>query len=77
MAESTFLTNQPNIKLRNLPTSYSLHGGDPEANVLSSSITRVDPSMVGGVYNLIGLTYLHDQAILHALQLHYYNSRVI
>eukprot|EP00571_Detonula_confervacea_P013879 CAMPEP_0172301032 /NCGR_PEP_ID=MMETSP1058-20130122/3005_1 /TAXON_ID=83371 /ORGANISM="Detonula confervacea, Strain CCMP 353" /LENGTH=2063 /DNA_ID=CAMNT_0013011021 /DNA_START=194 /DNA_END=6385 /DNA_ORIENTATION=+ len=59
------------IKLRNLPTSYALTGGDPEASVISSPSTRTDSSVVGGVHDLIGLTHLHEPAILHALRLRY------
>lgn len=59
------------IKLRNLPTSYQLSGEDPEAGVLTSPSTHVDNSVVGGVDDLIGLTHLHEPAILHALRLRY------
>lgn len=59
------------IKLRNLPTSYQLSGEDPEAGVLASPSTKVDNSVVGGVDDLIGLTHLHEPAILHALRLRY------
>ena len=59
------------IKLRNLPTSYQLSGEDPEAGVLASPSTHVDNSVVGGVDDLIGLTHLHEPAILHALRLRY------
>ena len=59
------------IKLRNLPTSFQLSGEDPEAGVLASPSTHVDNSVVGGVDDLIGLTHLHEPAILHALRLRY------
>lgn len=59
------------IKLRNLPTSFHLSGEDPEAGVLASPSNHVDASVVGGVDDLIGLTHLHEPAILHALRLRY------
>jgi myosin-5 len=59
------------IKLRNLPTSFQLAGEDPEARVVSSPSTRADANVVGGVDDLIGLTHLHEPAILHALWLRY------
>lgn len=59
------------IKLRNLPTSYQLSGEDPEAGVLTSPSTHLDNHVVGGVDDLIGLTHLHEPAILHALRLRY------
>ena len=59
------------IKLRNLPTSYQLCGRDTEAGVIASPSTMVDSSVVGGVHDLIGLTHLHEPAILHALRLRY------
>lgn len=59
------------IKLRNLPTSFQVSGGDPEAGVLTSPSTHVDTQVVGGVDDLIGLTHLHEPAILHALRLRY------
>jgi myosin-5 len=63
--------DHPDIKLRNLPSSYQLTGGDPEASVISSPSTKLDTSVVGGVHDLIGLTHLHEPAILHALRLRY------
>eukprot|EP00978_Attheya_sp_CCMP212_P008866 scaffold20825_cov50-Attheya_sp.AAC.1 len=59
------------IKLRNMPTSFQLSGEDPEAGVIASPSTRLDDSVVGGVDDLIGLTHLHEPAILHALRLRY------
>lgn len=59
------------IKLRNLPTSFQMSGDDPEAGVLTSPSTRVNTAVVGGVDDLIGLTHLHEPAILHALRLRY------
>ena len=59
------------IKLRNLPTSFHLAGEDQEAGVISSPGSHVDPGVVGGVDDLIGLTHLHEPAILHALRLRY------
>jgi myosin heavy subunit len=59
------------IKLRNLPNSFHLSGEDPEAGVIASPSTHSDAHIVGGVDDLIGLTHLHEPAILHALQLRY------
>lgn len=59
------------VKLRNLPASYQLSGEDPEAGVLTSPSTHLDNHVVGGVDDLIGLTHLHEPAILHALRLRY------
>jgi len=59
------------IKLRNLPTSFHLSGEDPEAGVIASPSVRNDTDIVGGVDDLIGLTHLHEPAILHALRLRY------
>eukprot|EP00584_Thalassiosira_punctigera_P000378 CAMPEP_0172539274 /NCGR_PEP_ID=MMETSP1067-20121228/10496_1 /TAXON_ID=265564 ORGANISM="Thalassiosira punctigera, Strain Tpunct2005C2" /NCGR_SAMPLE_ID=MMETSP1067 /ASSEMBLY_ACC=CAM_ASM_000444 /LENGTH=2104 /DNA_ID=CAMNT_0013324925 /DNA_START=492 /DNA_END=6806 /DNA_ORIENTATION=- len=73
LVDSATLANadHPDIKLRNLPTSYQLTGGDPEANVVASPSTLNSPLVVGGVHDLIGLTHLHEPAILHALRLRY------
>jgi myosin-5 len=59
------------IKLRNLPTSFHLSGEDREAGVGISPSTHLDANVVGGVDDLIGLTHLHEPAILHALRLRY------
>jgi myosin-5 len=59
------------IKLRNLPTSFHLSGEDPEAGVIASPSNYTDENIVGGVNDLIGLTHLHEPAILHALRLRY------
>jgi len=59
------------IKLRNLPTSFHLSGEDPEAGVVASPGNIVSTDVVGGVDDLIGLTHLHEPAILHALRLRY------
>lgn len=59
------------VKLRNLPNSFQVSGADPEAGVLASPSTHVDTTVVGGVDDLIGLTHLHEPAILHALRLRY------
>jgi myosin heavy subunit len=64
------------IKLRNLPSSFQVSGGDPEAGVLTSPSTRVQSEVVGGVDDLIELTHLHEPAILHALRLRY-DSNII
>jgi len=63
--------DHPDIKLRNLPASYQFSGQDPEAAVVASPSTKIDSSVVGGVHDLIGLTHLHEPAILHALRLRY------
>jgi len=58
--------DHPDIKLRNLPTS------DPEASALASPSSRnTGAVVVGGVHDLIGLTHLHEPAILHSLRLRY------
>jgi myosin V len=59
------------IKLRNLPNSFHLSGEDPEAGVIASPSVYNDAHVVGGVDDLIGLTHLHEPAILHALRLRY------
>ena len=59
------------IKLRNVPNSFHLSGEDPEARVIASPSTHSEPGVVGGVDDLIGLTHLHEPAILHALRLRY------
>lgn len=59
------------IKLRNLPASFHLSGEDPEAGVIASPSVYNDATIVGGVDDLIGLTHLHEPAILHALRLRY------
>lgn len=69
--EQLKLADHDDIKLRNLPNSYQLCGDDPEAGVIASPSTRQDDSVVGGVDDLIGLTHLHEPAILHALRLRY------
>ena len=58
------------IKLRNLPRSYH---EDSNNNLLGSpsSLRSEDEDVVGGVDDLIGLTHLHEPAILHALRLRY------
>jgi myosin V len=59
------------IKLRNLPNSFHFSGEDPEAGVVASPSVHTDATIVGGVDDLIGLTHLHEPAILHALRLRY------
>ena len=78
LVDSNTLSNadHPDIKLRNLPTSHQNSGGDPEAQVITSPSTHLDSSVVGGVHDLIGLTHLHEPAILHALRLRY-DSNII
>jgi myosin-5 len=61
------------IKLRNLPQSHeSAHLVDGN----TSPSTHIHPTVVGGVDDLIGLTHLHEPAILHALRLRY-DSNII
>lgn len=64
------------IKLRNLANEFHLPGEDPEAGVIASPSTVNDAHIVGGVDDLIGLTHLHEPAILHALRLRY-NADII
>mmetsp|Transcript_2860 Transcript_2860/g.5360 ORF Transcript_2860/g.5360 Transcript_2860/m.5360 type:complete len:2050 (+) Transcript_2860:305-6454(+) len=68
------------IKLRNMPRSYQLNGGEESPNkrdlLGSPSSVSQDESVVGGVDDLIGLTHLHEPAILHALRLRY-NADII
>ena len=62
------------IKLRNLSRSYQLKSSDPFNSIvrfLTSRSSGVDDTPVGGVDDLIGLTHLHEPAILHALLLRY------
>ncbi len=64
------------IKLRNLPRSYQMNGQEisPEkknGRGSPSSVSSEDSVVVGGVDDLIGLTHLHEPAILHALRLRY------
>ena len=59
------------IKLRNLPTAFHLSGEDAGAMQAFSTQTADDSKVVGGVDDLIGLTHLHEPAILHALRLRY------
>lgn len=59
------------VKLRNLPASFEMAGEDAEAHVVTSPSTHIDSFIVGGVDDLIGLTHLHEPAILHALRLRY------
>ena len=46
-------------------------GEDREAHVIASPSTVNSGDIVGGVDDLIGLTHLHEPAILHALRLRY------
>ncbi len=55
------------IKLRNLPSSF-LDFNDNNDVAKSTTITT---KTVGGVDDLIGLTHLHEPAILHALRVRY------
>jgi myosin-5 len=68
------------VKLRNLPRSYQLNstGHSPKNGLVSSptSPSENGESVVGGVDDLIGLTHLHEPAILHALRLRY-NADII
>jgi hypothetical protein len=52
------------IKLRNLPASFQMSGGDPEAGVVGSPSAMVTSSVVDGLDDLIELTHLHEPAIL-------------
>jgi len=61
------------IKLRNLSRAYQLK--EEEGLITNSpeglNVDVDDDSIVGGVNDLIGLTHLHEPAILHALRLRY------
>jgi myosin-5 len=70
------------IKLRNLSRSFLLKdelatgsgGGSPmsRSSPSDSNNSNTDEDLiVGGVHDLIGLTHLHEPAILHALRLRY------
>jgi myosin-5 len=65
------------IKLRNLSRSYQLNGGEEHLHhgagyrSPSSVAGQEEDLVVGGVDDLIGLTHLHEPAILHALRLRY------
>jgi hypothetical protein len=77
----------PDIKLRNLPSAnHDVVDGGGGGGILlpvpsppsrssvyeiSNVIHATTPSVVGGVHDLIGLTHLHEPAILHALRLRY------
>lgn len=58
------------IKLRNVPSNKLINGANGRAVVTSPSKME-DSGVVGGVDDLIGLTHLHEPAILHALRLRY------
>ena len=71
----------PDVKLRNMPASSSsaaLFGGivnssslhDPKGKS-GDPPTLIHDDITGGVDDLIGLTHLHEPAILHALRLRY------
>jgi len=72
--EQLKLADHDDIKLRNLPSQFHMSGKDAEAGVISSPSTMNDSTIVGGVDDLIGLTHLHEPAILHALRLRYDND---
>ena len=61
------------IKLRNLPSSFldELSPSNNGAMVRSPRKSKLGDLPVGGVDDLIGLTHLHEPAILHALRLRY------
>ena len=67
------------IKLRNLPRRIQMASGKEDAlgtnnamnNIEISPSKAVDENVIGGVNDLIGLTHLHEPAILHALRLRY------
>lgn len=72
--EQLKLADHDDIKLRNLPSQFQLSGRDNEAGVISSPNVVNEKDIVGGVDDLIGLTHLHEPAILHALRLRYDND---
>jgi myosin heavy subunit len=73
------------VKLRNLPRSYMMsqdgsgsssssnsnNNNNNNNNSSSPNSISSEESVVGGVHDLIGLTHLHEPAILHALRLRY------
>lgn len=60
------------IKLRNLSRSYQLREQEEVLGSPSAGSKGIDDdAVVGGVDDLIGLTHLHEPAIMHALQLRY------
>ena len=59
------------VKLRNLSRSYHLNEDANGEGMSPSSVSSSENSVVGGVHDLIGLTHLHEPAILHALRLRY------
>lgn len=72
--------DHPDVKLRNMPASNSSSaifrsrgspkGHDPNG-VAGEPPTLILDTITGGVDDLIGLTHLHEPAILHALRLRY------
>jgi myosin-5 len=71
------------IKLRNLPSTFldELAGNNSNMNRNNNAMAVRSPGKrgdmpVGGVDDLIGLTHLHEPAILHALRLRY-DSNII
>jgi len=63
------------IKLRNLP-HLEEESMNSNAGLGRTSLSTHHPAVVGGVDDLIGLTHLHEPAILHALRLRY-DSNII
>eukprot|EP00804_Cyclotella_cryptica_P021597 CCRYP_005870-RA/>CCRYP_005870-RA protein AED:0.20 eAED:0.20 QI:295/1/1/1/0.88/0.8/10/1786/2243 len=71
----------PDVKLRNMPASSSTsalfgvgkrtNGHDSKGAAVGEPSTLIHDSITGGVDDLIGLTHLHEPAILHALRLRY------
>lgn len=67
--ESLKKADHEDIKLRNLPSSHE--DAHMEDGSMAEPSTLMHPTIVGGVQDLIGLTHLHEPAILHALRLRY------
>ena len=59
------------IKLRNKDFETRSASMDRDTGVIASPGSLVDPNIIGGVNDLIGLTHLHEPSILHALRLRY------
>lgn len=70
-AQQLKTADHDDIKLRNLSRSYQLNEDSNHISSPSSVASSTDENVVGGVHDLIGLTHLHEPAILHALRLRY------
>ena len=81
IANNAFLAvrgeEHPDIKLRNIPMAQYGPSASSSASSLPQSTTTaaltmmIQDTVTGGVDDLIGLTHLHEPAILHAIRLRY------